>query len=714
MLDTHPSDFANIESFSSHPQSLQNIDIEIIILFSFVNFFYYFLCEALFKSSVGKYIFKGQLVDEDGNMTSIKDALERAICLVIMIAAAAYIRYPLNLNYFVSIILFFFVLDVPVLIRRKSAIDFATRTMYVKRRKINNIKSKSKSNKDFTKRQHIVDLTMPIILVVSYIGLFFILAQYSHLNRTRKIISDIEQYFEYNSSDKMWILKNADNLLAATYKTDLKFAPIGKLKNIYIGKAKGTYSRWNNEDQYYYDYSYDYKLYTFDLSEYNHAEDYNQILYKYQSQLDGYCSYEVININDELRLLGRKEIIKFVPKKLSALTYNYNGEKRFILFNNQQGYLLSTKNYYSDGIDSASFKDGVLSQFIFTNNHFCIKSVIEYIVSVFGLILFIAFSLAFVLLWKSHDTRKIENNKANIIYKYTVFFECINLLILFIQISSIYLDFIIQDDRWWTYFIIITSTIFLNTIIASYIKSKRYQEFDFEFILPSWAKTYIRNRASVKERKSIVILVAYPFIVLSVIPFGSISLMYTIPVATIVAILLEIRKLLKWVNEDSRINDENYLFKDYYLVLDIASNSNQTEIAQAFNACLAKYNSNANLFTINYKNNLIEAYRILSSSILKKEYDIEYKNHENLSSTEGYTYKNKKLWYEIQQIHSEIFNTGNAKSAFLQKFANTNLVAFAFVVYLIIALICFHAHYKDNNSSNYYSNGYSNDELMDY
>ena len=128
--------------------SLKEIDITVVTVFSIVNFLYYFLFESTLKASLGKYICGGIACTEDEKTISVKGAFLRSLVLILFIVVAVTIRFSiLQVSYIFLILLFFCVLDLPILFKKKSLVDIATDTFYVSRKSLKEDKITSPEDK---------------------------------------------------------------------------------------------------------------------------------------------------------------------------------------------------------------------------------------------------------------------------------------------------------------------------------------------------------------------------------------------------------------------------------------------------------------------------------------------------------------------------------------------------------------------------------------
>jgi hypothetical protein len=129
---------------------------------------------------------------------------------------------------------------------------------------------------------------------------------------------------------------------------------------------------------------------------------------------------------------------------------------------------------------------------------------------------------------------------------------------------------------------------------------------------------------------------------------------------------------------------DSLLFLDYYVILDLKENADKSDIENAFNSAMSKYNSaNGNpLYGRQYYNNIQEAYAILSSSNkLRPAYDKEYDNYKSGNAI-NYIYIDKHLENEIKKIRTMLYKSKNNKREL-----NINIVLFSFFILLITTYV---------------------------
>lgn len=139
--------YCNIEEFAQYLNNIQNQpellkpfegetlfrDLQITGFFIIINFIYYFLFEWIFHASLGKKMCGFAIVSRSYKKISWKEAIKRCFILLLLMLLAIYLRFLFNINYYITILLFFLIVDISVFINGKSLIDIMTNTCVVKK-----------------------------------------------------------------------------------------------------------------------------------------------------------------------------------------------------------------------------------------------------------------------------------------------------------------------------------------------------------------------------------------------------------------------------------------------------------------------------------------------------------------------------------------------------------------------------------------------------
>lgn len=128
----------NSYSYMPNPDVYISTDKLMSEVFIIVNLLYYAICEQVFKASLGKLILGGFLVNVNKERVNEHNVFRRTICLAaLMIVDVIVMHILLGASYFITAILFFLILDIPVFFYRQSLVDLDSGTMYVKNIKKN-------------------------------------------------------------------------------------------------------------------------------------------------------------------------------------------------------------------------------------------------------------------------------------------------------------------------------------------------------------------------------------------------------------------------------------------------------------------------------------------------------------------------------------------------------------------------------------------------
>lgn len=131
VLNSSTASYPWTEAAANNAYSLSEIDHTIVYSFLILNVLYYFLYEVSIKASLGKWLVGGRCVDPFDDRIDFHLAAIRAFTLGLFIFIAIQIRAFLTvISYTTIIIIFFLVLDLPVLFCKRSLLDIVTGTYY--------------------------------------------------------------------------------------------------------------------------------------------------------------------------------------------------------------------------------------------------------------------------------------------------------------------------------------------------------------------------------------------------------------------------------------------------------------------------------------------------------------------------------------------------------------------------------------------------------
>lgn len=123
------------ELIAPHKGETLSWDLQITGLFIIVNFIYYLLWEWIFRASLGKFLCGLTVASDNNQPTTEKEIIKRCFLLLLLMIAAVGLRFTFDINYYMTILLFFLIVDTSVIIKGKSLIDIMTST-YITKRKI--------------------------------------------------------------------------------------------------------------------------------------------------------------------------------------------------------------------------------------------------------------------------------------------------------------------------------------------------------------------------------------------------------------------------------------------------------------------------------------------------------------------------------------------------------------------------------------------------
>ena len=112
--------------------SLKSIEVSMLLLFSLINILYYLLSEVIYKASLGKKLQNLILVSyRTGVKITFVHILFRVIVFALMMLLSFIFRWTIGVNYYVIIIVFFVMMDLPIFFTNRSLLDLLTNTKLV-------------------------------------------------------------------------------------------------------------------------------------------------------------------------------------------------------------------------------------------------------------------------------------------------------------------------------------------------------------------------------------------------------------------------------------------------------------------------------------------------------------------------------------------------------------------------------------------------------
>ncbi|WP_337668316.1 RDD family protein [Prevotella sp.] len=363
--------------------SLKEIDITVVTVFSIVNFLYYFLFESTLKASLGKYICGGIACTEDEKTISVKDAFLRSLVLILFIVVAVTIRFSiLQVSYIFLILLFFCVLDLPILFKKKSLVDIATDTFYVSRKSLKEDKITSPEDKQtlVIKKNNSKVNTLFCILGFLIVGIIYSSYRFS---KELNLLHNMNSFIKVNNNSfKNYEREQLSVLKGTGYFTDslehktldelnaLGPVPYGKVISTIGGTELGTYSynvpisEYNDKPDWYWglysetrykDFEYKYSLTTIDISKFytdsNDTEITTDEIYKELKRNLGSFENKEFSLSDYSAHIRWSLYYDSIPKNTHSISYWTCDEKRIpvirsIILANKRAYVLEVKSEY--------------------------------------------------------------------------------------------------------------------------------------------------------------------------------------------------------------------------------------------------------------------------------------------------------------------------------------------------------------------------------
>lgn len=420
-------------------------------------------------------------------------------------------------------------------------------------------------------------------------------------------------------------------------------------------------------------FKYTYSLTTFDLSDSISSSTpdsvYEHITKQFVGQLGSYKNFMFSptqwKLDDENATDWVKWYGSVLPKDRRAVAYYAKDQEgqpfiRYVFFNNQRAYVFEV---HSEHQLNAKARWMLKSFTTFYLQDYNDEVGISLLLLILGCVVFVVFSLVCLLIPNIALKRKNISLPKQVkwLCRYVYLAWIINIICVFADIYSVYIEEIRQDGYWWNVFLLFLCAVGGNVFTKLYIIKKVCSSDKFDYLVPKWLNGYLHHRHITEaEYKSVVVFWVYPFLIIFNLPFSLCALAYILPVSLFSVILMEIRNFSKWSHKEEvgRIIKDEALgtFKDYYLLLDIDRNASEEDIDKAFNKAMAKYNSGIDdgLHGNVYKRNIQEAYRVLrSTNRLRPEYDREFDAYRTSNMAE-YHYFDERTMRDIIMVQKEL------------------------------------------------------------
>lgn len=128
------SEMISTDQDYEHYKTMKDVYDKYVWMFVIVNVLYYLLCELSFKASFGKRLLKCKVKKSDGSEISNRDVFTRSGILVSLLLLAVALHMTMNINGYVTTILFFAILDFTVFTKQMSLVDKYSDTLVVKQK----------------------------------------------------------------------------------------------------------------------------------------------------------------------------------------------------------------------------------------------------------------------------------------------------------------------------------------------------------------------------------------------------------------------------------------------------------------------------------------------------------------------------------------------------------------------------------------------------
>lgn len=425
----------------------------------------------------------------------------------------------------------------------------------------------------------------------------------------------------------------------------------------------------------------------------NRDSAYKRMIKEFEAKVSEYKNWKFSPIDYKSETI-KKHCKEYYKGGINALSYNTESQDgiktiRSIYFANEKAYVLEVKANHNTTEQANKFLTNVTTSDLSKYNNSVVIKIL------FCLLLSLVLAFVFVYLRnKRYKSLPTINKHAKSLLKYSFYMTLLNIfIILFIFYSLftnedyqfVYYDRSYVDLRSLAYLTIAT-LVLMDLLICTYLYAKQKKDYQYDYLIQDQMQPYYDSRLdNPQEKKALVSLLYYPLFILGPMPLGILSLIYVIPFAIIIFILLELRHLYRWINKDSAtIDQDRKEFMDYYVALDLKKDANKEEIEKAFNSAMAKYNSaDGNpLYGKPFYYEIQEAYAVLGSiNQLRPEYDKEYEAYKASNST-SYSYSNKQLGNEILNIRNKLYKIKSKGSN-----RTINIIVVSFVLFFVVAFV---------------------------
>lgn len=700
ILKDSPSSFQYTElaALKRHDETLNLslLDFKICFLFILVNVVYYLFGESVVRGSFGKRIFEGIVATKDGNAIPRYKYILRALTLGVLMALFSYLRYIIDISYTMTIVLFFMILDIPVLISRKSLIDIITNTIYIRRTKAQEQTERQTNNADKGKRKtHRLLSKKKVLFLKAGLCLFSLTFIILLFFVSPLPIHNLKYFHKIDGTDIYTLSKGKITTRTTPVLNDRR-GPIPH--GVFLYAIEGNtevvtdYDYWTNYPPN--TESVPYSISVYDVSSYIETfpdkESYKHLLENFDKRLQGYYDFDLMLRKNPAWHKWYGSFYKF--RYTGATSYFFYDAKtkehgtRTVFFAKKKAYILEVKGAEYT-CDLAT--DNIINQTTtLPLNDYTIRILLGILLSFTLTILCFGSILGF---YRKKYKADIINKTANKLIKYSTYMTIISGVLLLL--ISVLHTLNVGDNPYYpdvpsTLCIVSLISVLLNvTFVISYIYTRSCNSDKYDYLIPEKISKWMDKKLTdEREKRSLVALFFYPLYTGLPLPLGIGIFGYIIPFGVILYLSIQIRSLSGWIKaEDKQGIDKKNVFCDYYVLLNLTFEATQEDIDKAFNAHLAKYNADSNnpLYGKDYLSELREAYAVLSSSNqLRPQYDNEYQLYKQ-SNLVNYEFENKQLEMSIQKIRTKLYGTSKTK-----KTLNVITLSFLILWMLVFIALC--------------------------
>lgn len=608
VMPNYPDDYMSQHQYEidEYFMYLFGLELKITSIFVLINLFYYVLCELIISSSVGKKMCRLRLISAPyDSMAKISPSkiFFRAFCFLLIVGGIIALRWVVGFNYYVVIILFFLIMDLPVFFKRQSLLDLVSRSklLYENIQSISPVNKKAKvveynieDKKDEYKkttgirnRSFILWCVFFLLTLISthHILTYFFADYYYASNYIfgKDIYKESEsdnvirkKYVKYNKywnefpDEKFAISRRLPHTHSDGYWRNPIYGPIpnGKIISTYEAEGKESYIggyhpvlKFRHEDVPKYKTSiYGYKIFDGfeDKKVYFKTNEPYYLINNYKNAISTYSIGGIASfftsskwVYDRCLNELKKEL---ATNKIAYYELVFDGKKairylskdgslcRVVICANGNAYLLETKST----VNNVKQSENLLSCVSF--NHFQIISGNIKIITLFCLII-ICTSIMVLIFTRLKHKSETDNRYAYSLFILSIASIIVNIVIALYQAYILYAGIEASVCS-----VIVLAGSLLTVISVSvplcvffYKRSKTKWEKDY--IVPSLLRKMHYNKISKDLNKGTYVLyICKPLMVLSLLPLGVyMVLLYCVPMLIICSILIWFNKWRNWV-----------------------------------------------------------------------------------------------------------------------------------------------------------------------